>query len=131
MFLDTIASKKEKRFDIAWHLKDTNTGIYTPAFAYAPKRYRLAAMRSLFYRALRINSNRINYQNSVSTIKGLFLKNGFSEQTIDNVRNEVEVRLAAPEPKTDTTKFINWSFPFIASSENNLRSHIKNINKDL
>ena len=77
VFLDTTITKNEDAFDIAWYLKETNTGIYTPNCAYSPKRYRLAAMRSLFNRALKINSNVSNYKISVDIIHNLFLKKRF------------------------------------------------------
>ena len=134
VFLDTKVTKSENAFDIAWHLKETNTGIYIPNSAYAPKRYRLAAMNSLFYRALKLNSNPNNYQNSVSAIQALFQKNGFSERTILRMREKVEARhkanVARPNAHDDF-KFITWSFPYISESEQNLLSRVKDINKFL
>ena len=133
VFLDVAVTRDDNIFHTSWHMKETNTGSYTPFSAYSPKSYRLAAMKSLFSRAFKISSNNVNYQKAALDIQSLFIKNGFSLQTIRRVRRGVEARLlpTAADPLDAQPKIINWSFPFIAEAENNLRSHIKDINKIL
>lgn len=135
VFLDAMVTKsKDGTFDTAWHLKDTNTGVYIPNSAYSPRRYRLAAVRSLFSRALKIDSNDKNYEKSVGIITDLFLKNGFSDREISQVRQDVEARhVTTSVNSTDQqpVRIINWSFPYIAEGEKSLLRQIRDINKIL
>lgn len=134
IFLDTVITKAGDVFDLSWYLKETNTGVYTPNAAYSPKRYRISAMRSLFSRALKINSSVSNYNKSVETITNIFRKNGFSDRDISRVRVEVEARHETGVPVSSdqqSRRIVNWSFPYIAESENGLLRQVKDINRIL
>lgn len=67
--INVAVIKSDKDFHTACHMKETNTGCYTPFSACIPKSNRLAAMKSLFNRAFK-NS----YQKAALNIHSLFYK---------------------------------------------------------
>lgn len=133
--LDTCIKNKDNSLEISWKLKETNTGLYIPNKAYAPKSYKLAAMKALFNRAKRISSSNDLYAEAVNTLTTLFEENGYSKKLIENVRNEVENKLISDQPKieneTKETRTIFWKLPYSEDKHHILRNKIKLINKTL
>ena len=115
-FLDTSIKNNDNVLEISWKLKETNTGLYIPDKAHAPKSYKLAAMKSLFNRAKRISSNDLLYEEAASKLTTLFEQNGYNKNLINTVRNEVEKKLTEDCMKTETeskgAKIIYWKLPY-------------------
>ena len=134
-FLDTCIKTDDNSLEISWKLKETNTGLYIPNKAHAPKSYKLAAMRSLFNRARRICSSNDLYVEAVNKLTALFEDNGYSKNLINIVRSEVENRITSDSPKAKNeskeTRTIFWKLPYSEDKHRALRSKIKRINKTL
>ena len=132
-FLDTKIVKSDNGFDISWNIKATNTCIYTPDFAYAPVKYRTAAMKALFYRALKISSSPQNFSEAVNCIKKIFINNGFSERIVNRILLQVETKHECESINTNSEapRIVNWSIPYIANREKELNNRIRSFNKCL
>ncbi len=131
-FLDTVIKRNGDSLDYAWSIKDTNTGIYIPSSAYAPFRYKTAAIRALFSRAYRLCSNTDSYQDACSKIFEIFLKNGYQHSLIDSIKSKVEASSQNPrKDEADNKGKIFWKFPFIEKAEKPLLNGIKRINSCL
>ena len=136
-FLDTKIEKTDSALNISWKLKETNTGIYIPNVAHAPRNYKTAAMRALFFRAKRISSNDNLYSQACKTITEIFIGNGYSRKLIDSVKQEAEqsverrtVGIGQENPST-TCKYLYWKFPFIEDKYKSLKASIKNLNSKI
>ena len=118
----------ECTFEVAYQLKDTNTGIYTPNCSYAPARYKTAAMRALFYRAKRISSDHL-YDSTCQQIIAIFRANGYQESFILKIKQQIEQKLA-PNSNTvdDDTKIIFWKLQYLEQKGETFNKKIKSIN---
>ena len=77
VFLDTKITSRHQEIQIQYQIKPTNTGIYMPFSAYAPKRQKIASIRTLHYRAFRICSSMALYKEVADQIETIFLTNSF------------------------------------------------------
>ena len=127
-FLDTKITKlNDGEIRISWHVKDTNTGLYIPNSAYAPKRYKFSAIRSLLYRAKRICSDDNAYNEALSRITSMFVSNGYDVELIKTINRSVKIM---KEKKQDASvNFVAWSLPYIAENYSAFCDKIKKINK--
>ena len=57
-FLDVEIKKESGCLQTCWNIKTTNTGLYTPKISCSPQHYKVAALRSLIFRAYKICSNK-------------------------------------------------------------------------
>jgi len=134
-FLDTeITLETDNSFKIDFHIKSTNTGVYTPQFAYAPEKYKLAAIRSLLSRAFRICSDQTLYESASEKIIETFIGNGFQLETILKVKKQVEEKVCAKQEnknKENDKKIIYWSVPFIREGFKDFNHRIHKINQKL
>jgi hypothetical protein len=132
VFLDTEIYRTENGFEIDWHQKTTNTGRYIPFFAYAPNNYKRSALRSLIYRAKRICSTELLFENAYRQIKNMFLQNGYTQQEIDNMRQLVIARLnISAQQDEDKPKVVYWKLPYKREAEPELKRQVHKFNKRL
>ena len=153
-FLDTeIIHDDNSVFDISWHYKPSNCGVYIPSCAYAPKKYKQAAMKCLFNRAKRICSTDVLYKKSCDFIISLFIRNGYSVNFILDVKRKVEHRPVNHSNRSNNNdqsvsensdsvsenpgasdismKIVYWKLPYIKESEMEIRNRVHRLNKIL
>ncbi|MEL7307661.1 MAG: reverse transcriptase domain-containing protein, partial [Pseudomonadota bacterium] len=134
-FLDTQIYHKADSVDVEWCLKKTNTGIYVPGCAYAPFKYKVAAMRSLFYRAKRISSPQF-YERACDKIRHIFRANGFDDKTISKIEEQIDQKLKTDPSESnlkdnDTTQTVFWKLPYVQENEKVFNHKIRSLNKIL
>ena len=130
-FLDTKITLKSPEIQIQYYMKPTNTGIYMPVSAYAPQRYKIAAIRSLFYRALKICSSSNLYEEAAKQIENMFRSNGFSDDLIAQIKNKVENSATHANQVSNEKKIVYWRLPFIDNGFKELNDRIKDLNQNL
>ena len=111
-FLDTNVQRVGKNFEVKWHLKTTNTGVYIPRSANCPLVYKTAAIRGLIYRAYKISSTYNLFEESFIKIKSIFIKNGYHPVFVDKIRLTVEKQISAPKIQTAKPKQLFLSIPY-------------------
>ena len=115
VFLDSQITHESNKFDISWHLKSTNTGVYINRHSYSPNNYKHAAIRSLLYRAIRIFSNKTNFEDTYRKVKLIFINNGYNYRVIEKIKEKLIAKLC-PDSIQNTekseTKFFYLRLPF-------------------
>lgn len=89
VFLDIEIIKSSDGILTKWHLKATNTGTYLNKSAYSPSTHKIAAMRALIYRALRICSSNELFEESYEQIENIFINNGYHHGFINKIKRQV------------------------------------------
>ena len=126
-FLDVIVSRSADKFETAWALKETNTGIYIPKCAYAPQKYKRSAIRSLIFRAKHLSSSSSHYDVAFRQICCMFLKNGYHVDYINKIKDEVD---SATDLKPDRdVKTIYWRLPYLKEKEQETLKTVSAINR--
>ena len=128
-FLDVIVIKKDNKFETAWSLKDTNTGVYINRCAIAPLKYKRAAIRSLIFRAKHLSSTISHYEKAYVLIRQIFIRNGYHVQFIEKIKDEIDSK-----PKIQArqdTKTIYWRLPYVAEKDQETKKALHSINRVL
>ena len=129
VFLDVELIKSTSHIDTKWHKKSTNTGLYLKKQAYSPQSYKNAAMKSLFYRAIKLCSNEKLLDESFTEIIVLFISNGYNLKYIDKIKNEVLKKTALKKDETvSDEKIIYWKLPFISQMVKENKEILKKLN---
>ena len=133
VFLDVEIIKKGSKILTKWHLKSTNTGTYLHKSSYSPTSHKIAAMRSLIYRAYSICSSEMLFNECYSTIESIFINNGYhysyiekiKRKTIENYIKNQQKSQQTPQTNADTknTKYITLTY--IKENENKIRKVAK------
>jgi len=128
-FLDIDVSYINNKIETCWHMKKTNTGVYLPKTAYSPLHYRMAAIRSLVYRAYKLCSTRKNFDLSYNKIRSIFINNGYHFKFIDKIKNRTLSKINTPTIETEQVeKFFYYKVPFIKEIEKKNKITFKKIN---
>jgi len=127
-FLDTNVFRKNGEYEIEWHLKDTNTGVYIPRNAHCPLKYKKAAIKGLIFRAYRISSSYTLFEKSFEIIKRIFIRNGYHTKFIDKVRTDVEKQLCSPKENIVKPKQLFLSLSYSKTTFKHVLPFKKSIN---
>ena len=130
IFLDMEIKLANNRMTTEWHRKKTNIGLYTPASSFSPYRYKMAALRSVFYRIRKLSTNEDIKQNKYKEMKSVFRANGYSEKEIQNVIISVENDKHSEKEKEEK-KSVIWKIQYNNSNEKEVYQRVHQINKKL
>ena len=64
-FLDVTIKRIDSRFELSWHLKDTNTGVYVPRTACSPMKYKKNAIKEIIFVPIKLHP-RIQFSKKVT-----------------------------------------------------------------
>ena len=91
----------------------------------------MSAIRSLIFRAKKLNSSVENYEQSFIQIKNNFIPNGYSDQIINKIRREIDNRVSnVPSEKSERNSVI-LKLPYLKSKEGQTVKSVQAINKIL
>ena len=129
VFLDVEVNHQEQLIT-KWHLKETNNEQYLHKHAYAPQSYKYAAIRSLIYRAFRLCSNRLDFENCYKTIQNIFINRGYHYKVIDKIRTKVIGKLLSPQTShnEENIKYLYFCIPYLEKLDKITKRMMGNIN---
>ena len=109
-FLDMTVYHADKVLQTKWHIKPTNTFLYTNHSSESPTSYKKNAIRALYTRSQKLTSENENKIVAKKLVKEIFLKNGYSENYIEQVFSETDNKIQAPRKLSLTIKFCIGKF---------------------
>lgn len=112
-FLDVIVKRINNRFSTSWYMKPTNTGVYLPKCAYAPKMYKQAAIRSLYYRAFKLSSSEHLFSESCDKIRNIFVSIGYHYKLLDKIKSQVTASHPCSRSTQQDSNIVYWKLPYI------------------
>ena len=128
-FLDVQIHYNNNKVTTSWHIKRTNTGVYTPKASCSPMKYKTAAIRALIYRAYKLSSSIETFNKSYETITSIFINNGFHFKFINKIKQQVINTLNSPKPKKQDEKpVLYYKVPFIKELETENKTIFRKIN---
>jgi len=128
-FLD-VEVYNNATIDTKWHLKHTNTGTYLHKSANSPNSHKVAAMRSLIYRAHRICSSKELFDNCYFNIESIFINNGYHHTFIEKIKNKVLSKIHTEQKNTEEqTKTHYLTLKYIKEHENKTKQVANEIEK--
>ena len=126
-FLDVTVIKENNSFETKWYLKETNTGRYISKTSISPRKYKHAAIKSLFFRAHNLCSKASFYKEAESIITEMFLKNGYNINEIKKIEEATKKdRTTQPPPQPETEK-IYLKLPYKPEVEMLIQKKVKKI----
>ena len=123
-FLDMTVSLLNGRLETNWHLKTTNTGLYTPKLSYCPDNYKKNVISAIHERSKKLTTLPEEHIKNVKIIKNMFVKNGYHPKFIERCIQKGNDKQA---PKDDRKK-VYAAFPFIKESHKVLLTGMRKIN---
>ena len=129
-FLDVTVHRFDEKLQTSWSVKDTNTGVYIPKCAFAPQKYKRAAIRSLIFRAKNLSSSSNFYDSAFCQIRKTFMENGYHADYINKIRAEVDSQVES-KPVQENVKNIFWRLPYIKDKEQETLRAVRTINRIL
>ena len=114
VFLDVEVNHQEQLIT-KWHLKETNNEQYLHKHAYVPQSYKYAAINSLIYRAFRLCSNRLDFENCYKAIQNIFINRGYHYKVIDKIRTKVIGKFLSPQTShnEENIKYLYFCLPYL------------------
>ena len=133
IFLDVCVTKSDNQIHTKWNLKTTNTGTYIHKTAHSPTSHKTGAMRSLIYRAYRICSSQILFDECFETIEAMFINNGFHPVFINKIKKKVILKQQSQISKQDKTarRTLYITTNYIQAHDKHLRKVAKTIEEIL
>jgi len=129
-FLDVTVIKTGTSLQTKWHMKGTNTGTYLNKTACSPNAHKVAAMRSLIYRAHKICSKPQYFETAYQEIQNIFINNGYHFSYIDKIKE----RVLKPKERVENNENQNsiyFTLPYSKAHERQNKISIKKINNTL
>ena len=113
-----------------WHVKPTNTFLYTHHSSISPSAYKKNAIRALYSRSQRLTSEIDKKLEAKELVKTIFLKNGYSERYIESTYAQCDQPNEEKVNRTEV-KPIYLKSPFTSGSYSEIKSKTRSINKIL
>ena len=130
-FLDMQLIKSDNKILIKWLMKKTNTGTYLHKTAYSPMSHKLAAMRSLIFRAYKLSSNIEYFEEAYKIIESIFINNGYHYRQIEKQKYKVinKINTMSNASNDEQPKIAYWTLPYVQTVENFTKKTVKSINE--
>ncbi len=127
-FLDMTIYHQQNIIHTKWHIKPTNTFLYTHFSSASPSSYKKNAIRALYTRSQKLSSEAHEKTKARELVKTIFLKNGYPEHYIEKVFAETDNHDIYLE---DERKKLYWKIPYTTSTYPEIKSKIHSLNKSL
>jgi len=130
-FLDMTVCVENGSLSTTWHVKQTNTYLYTHAQAHSPNTYKDNAIRALYRRSQLLTSDTALKEQAKSKVKHIFMCNGYSSRHIDKIFEKVDSQMQTTNTETvevDKQK-IFWKLPFIKSIHTEIKKAFTRLTK--
>ena len=88
-FLDISMNFLDGKLNTSVHIKPTDSGSYSNFSSHTPLQYKLASIKTLIHRALRISSTWENCISEINRIKQVFINCNYPLSLIDSVINRI------------------------------------------
>ena len=129
-FLDVLISKTDQNFCTSVYLKMTSIALYTNFLSLKVHFYKLRLIKTLIYRIYETNSSWTSFNEEVSNIKHLLMKNMYPSYLIDKqvkhfLHNQFSTHNFNAVKETRLTLY--YKLPYIASFSNNTRKNVKEL----
>ena len=114
-----------------WHVKPTNTFLYTHYSSYSPGPYKKNAIRALYIRSQKLTTDEELKTEAKQLVKTIFLKNGYSENYIERTFAQCDLTNNKSERTEKEKTEIYWKLPYTPSTYAEIKDKTQSINKTL
>ena len=129
-FLDMTVYHSNKTLHTKWHIKPTNTFLYTHFSSASPPSYKKNAIRALYTRSQKLTTETENKIEARQLVKNIFRKNGYSDSYIERIFSETDQSNSRDHNIQDKKK-IYWKLPYTTSTYAEIKNKIQSLNKIL
>ena len=126
-FLDILLSHKGKNIETSIFRKKTSTGLYTNFNSFTPVSYKIGLVKCLIFRAYKVCSSWLNFNNEINAIKEILQKNEYPAHFIDK---EIKTFLDKIHTTNDTKTLKNVSYyklPYLGHVSNQINKKLQKI----
>ena len=123
---------EEKVLYTKWHVKPTNTFLYTHYSSTSPATYKKNAIRALYIRSQKLTTKHKEKSEAKALVKSIFLKNGYSERYIERTISQCDTTNdTTTETQHGEKSEIYWKLPYTHSTYAEIKNKVNGINKTL
>ena len=140
-FLDVLVHRRSKKLETSVYRKPTYTGLMTKWSSFVPKRYKISAVSSMIYRAIRISSSFEIMHKEFDFIRDITEQNGYPSNFVEyqirctlnrymNRKTEnikIEDKTENKEQNNSVTDRIVINIPYMGKATQQLSKDIKKI----
>ena len=128
VFLDVLISKTDQDLCTSVYRKMTSVGLYTNFVSFTPYSYKIGLIKTLIHRTYEISSSWTSFNEEISNVKHLLMKNMYPSYLIDKqvkrfLHNKFSTNYCNAVKESKTT--LHYKLPYIGSFSNNTKKKIK------
>ena len=129
-FLDVLISKTDQNLCTSVYRKMTSIGLYTNFVSFTPYSYKIGLIKTLIHRTYEISSSWASFNEEISNVKHLLMKNMYPSYVIDKqvkrfLHNKFSTNYCNAVKESKTT--LHYKLPYIGSFSNNTKKKIKEL----
>ena len=113
-----------------WHLKPTNTFLYTHYSSLSPATYKKNAIRALYTRSQKLTTEKDKKIEARNLVKNIFQKNGYTDRYIETILAECDRNADRSHPTNEKTKMY-WKLPYTSNTYSEIKQKVHSLNKIL
>ena len=131
-FLDVLISKTDQNPCASVYRKMTSIGLYTNFVRFTPYSYNIGLIKTLIHRPYEISSSSTSFNEEISNVKHLLMKNLYLSYVIDKqvkrfLHNKFSANYCNAVKESKSTLY--YKLPYIGSFSNNTKKKTKELCK--
>ena len=130
--LDFLISKTDQNFCTSVYHKKTSKGLYTDFVSFTPYSYKIGLIKTLIHRIYEIGSSWTSFNEEISNVKPLLIKNMYPSYLIDkqiksSLNNKFSTSTCNAVKESKTTLY--YKLPYTDPFSNNTNKKVKELCK--